>query len=241
VPGITIFAVQMVSMPLFAAGVINGLGHHSGYRNFECDDAATNLLPWGILVGGEELHNNHHAFPTSAKFSVRRWEFDIGWLYICVFRVLKLAKVNKVAPHPVLQPSPRQHVDLDNLRAVIVNRMHVLRDYTRQVTLPVLRYERAAAAGNAALRKAKKLLIRQPKLLDDSAKNRLGELLSDNAALQTVHEFREKLRTLWSGANVSNERLLQQLKDWCAEAEASGIKVLGDFAARLRSYQLAGR
>jgi stearoyl-CoA desaturase (delta-9 desaturase) len=241
VPGITIFAVQMVSMPLFAAGVINGLGHHSGYRNFECDDAATNLLPWGILVGGEELHNNHHAFPTSAKFSVRRWEFDIGWLYICVFRVLKLAKVNKVAPHPVLQPSPRQHVDLDNLRAVIVNRMHVLRDYTRQVTLPVLRCERAAAAGNAALRKAKKLLIRQPKLLDDSAKNRLSELLSDNAALQTVHEFREKLRTLWSGANVSNERLLQQLKDWCAEAEASGIKVLGDFAARLRSYQLAGR
>jgi stearoyl-CoA desaturase (delta-9 desaturase) len=241
VPGITIFAVQMVSMPLFAAGVINGLGHHSGYRNFECDDAATNLLPWGILVGGEELHNNHHAFPTSAKFSVRHWEFDIGWLYICVFRVLKLAKVNKVAPHPVLQPSPRQHVDLDNLRAVIVNRMHVLRDYTRQVTLPVLRCERAAAAGNAALRKAKKLLIRQPKLLDDSAKNRLSELLSDNAALQTVHEFREKLRTLWSGANVSNERLLQQLKDWCAEAEASGIKVLGDFAARLRSYQLAGR
>jgi stearoyl-CoA desaturase (delta-9 desaturase) len=241
VPGITIFAVQMVSMPLFAAGVINGLGHHSGYRNFECDDAATNLVPWGILVGGEELHNNHHAFPTSAKFSVRRWEFDIGWLYICVFRGLRLARVNKVAPRPVLQPSPRQHVDIDNLRAIIVNRMHVLRDYSRQVTLPVLRYERAAAAGNAALRKARKLLIRQPKLLDDSAKNRLSELLSDNAALQTVHEFREKLRTLWSGANVSNERLLQQLKDWCAEAEASGIKVLGDFAARLRSYQLAGR
>jgi stearoyl-CoA desaturase (delta-9 desaturase) len=241
VPGITIFAVQMVSMPLFAAGVINGLGHHSGYRNFECDDAATNLLPWGILVGGEELHNNHHAFPTSAKFSVRRWEFDIGWLYINVFRVLRLAKVNKVAPRPLLQPSPRRHCDLDNLRAIIVNRMHVLRDYTRQVTLPVLRYERAAAAGNAALRKARKLLVRQPKLLDESAKNRLSELLSDNAALQTVHEFREKLRTLWSGANVSNERLLQQLKDWCAEAEASGIKVLEDFAARLRSYQLTGR
>jgi stearoyl-CoA desaturase (delta-9 desaturase) len=109
------------------------------------------------------------------------------------------------------------------------------------VTLPVLRYERAAAAGNAALRKARKLLVRQPKLLDDSAKNRLSELLSDNAALQTVYEFREKLRTLWSGANVSNERLLQQLKDWCAEAEASGIKVLEDFAARLRSYQLAGQ
>jgi stearoyl-CoA desaturase (Delta-9 desaturase) len=241
IPGITIFAVQMLSMPLFAAGVINGLGHHSGYRNFECDDAATNLLPWGVLVGGEELHNNHHAFPTSAKFSVRSWEFDIGWLYICIFRELKLAKVNKVAPRPMLKPTPRQSVDIDNLRAIIVNRMHVLRDYTKQVTLPVLRRERAAAAGDAAWRKAKKLLVRQPKLLDERARHSLSQLLSDNATLQTVHEFREKLRTLWSGANVSNERLLQQLRDWCAEAEASGISVLEDFAARLRSYHLASR
>ncbi|HET6630744.1 MAG TPA: fatty acid desaturase [Woeseiaceae bacterium] len=237
VPGITIIAIQMVSMPLFAAGVINGLGHHSGYRNFECDDAATNLLPWGILVGGEELHNNHHAFPTSAKFSVRRWEFDIGWLYISIFRALGLARVKKVAPKPILK-SPRQHVDLDILRAVIVNRMHVLRDYTRQVTLPVLQKE-CTQAGDSALKRARKLFIRQPQLLDERSRHRLGELLSDNAALHTVHEFRERLRRLWSGANVSNENLLQQLKDWCAEAEASGIKVLEDFAMRLRSYRLA--
>ncbi len=242
VPGITIIAIQMISMPLFAAGVINGLGHHTGYRNFECDDAATNLLPWGFLVGGEELHNNHHAFPTSAKFSVRRWEFDIGWMYICIFRALGLAKVKKVAPRPVLQKTPRPHVDIDidNLRAVIVNRMHVLRDYTRQVTLPVLQRERAKLAGpDSALKRARKLLVRQPQLLDESSRHRLGELLSDNAALHTVHEFRERLRRLWSGANVSNENLLQQLKDWCTEAEASGIKVLEDFAARLRSYRLA--
>ena len=241
VPGIIIIAIQMVSMPLFAAGVINGLGHHSGYRNFECDDAATNLLPWGFLVGGEELHNNHHAFPTSAKFSVRSWEFDIGWAYICIFRALGLAKVKKVAPKPVLQKTPRPHVDIDNLRAVIVNRMHVLRDYTRQVTLPVLQRESAKAAGrDSALKRARKLLVRQPQLLDEPSRHRLREVLSDNAALQTVHEFRERLRRLWSGANVSNEHLLQQLKDWCAEAEASGIKVLEDFAMRLRSYRLAG-
>ena len=239
VPGIIIIAVQMISMPLFAAGVINGLGHYSGYRNFECDDAARNLIPWGIFVGGEELHNNHHAFPTSAKFSIRRWEFDMGWLYICIMRVLGLVKVNKVAPRPVLKEAPPPHVDLDNLRAVIVNRMHVLRDYTKQVTLPVLKRERAVAAGNAALRRARKLLVRQPQLLDENARSRLQELLSDHATLQTVHEFREKLRTLWSTANVSNERLVQQLKDWCAEAEASGIQVLEDFAARLRSYRLA--
>ena len=239
VPGIIIIAVQMLSMPFFAAGVVNGLGHYSGYRNFECDDAATNIVPWGVLIGGEELHNNHHAFPTSAKFSVRRWEFDIGWLYIRVFQALGLAKVKKVAPRPVLQSDPPRQVNLDNLRAIIVNRMHVLRDYTKQVTLPVLKREKAIAAGDAALRKARKLLVRQPKLLDDRAKRRLSELLSNNAALETVHEFREKLRDLWSGANVSNEKLLAQLKEWCAEAEASGIQVLEEFAARLRSYQLA--
>ncbi len=239
VPGIIIIAVQMLSMPFFAAGVINGLGHYSGYRNFECDDAATNIVPWGVLIGGEELHNNHHAFPTSAKFSVRRWEFDIGWLYIRVFQVLGLAKVKKVAPRPVLQSNPPRQATLDNLRAIIVNRMHVLRDYTKQVTLPVLKKEKAITAGDAALRKAKKLLVRQPKLLDEQARHRLSELLSNNAALETVHEFREKLRDLWSGANVSNEKLLAQLKEWCAEAEASGIKVLEEFAARLRSYQLA--
>ena len=241
IPGITIFAVQMISMPLFAAGVINGLGHHSGYRNFECDDAATNLVPWGIFVGGEELHNNHHAFPTSAKFSVRRWEFDIGWLYINVFRALGLAKVKKVAPQPKIQAVPRQQVDIDTLRAIIVNRMHVLRDYTRHVTLPVLRREWADAASGVTLRRARTLLTRQPKLLDERARHRLGEMLSDNPALRTVHDFRERLSRLWSGANVSNERLLQQLRDWCAEAEASGIQVLEEFAARLRSYALATR
>jgi stearoyl-CoA desaturase (delta-9 desaturase) len=239
VPGIIIFAVQMLSMPLFAAGVINGFGHYSGYRNFECDDAARNIVPWAFLIGGEELHNNHHAFPTSAKFSVRNWEFDIGWLYIRIFELFRLARVRKVAPRPVVKARPKPQADLDNLRAIIVNRMHVLRDYTRRVTLPVLKTERAIAAGNTALRKAKTLLIRQPRLLDDRATARLREVLSDNAALQTVHEFRERLRELWSGATVSNDKLLAQLKQWCAEAEASGIKVLEDFAARLRSYQLA--
>ena len=239
VPGIIMVAVQMVSMPLFAAGVINGLGHYSGYRNFECDDAARNLMPWAFLIGGEELHNNHHAFPTSAKFSVRNWEFDIGWLYIRLFQLFRLAKVRKVAPRPVLKARPKSQVDLDNLRAIIVNRMHVLRDYTKRVTLPVLRTERTVAAGNTALRKARKLLIRQPRLLDEHAKARLREVLANNAALQTVHDFRERLRELWSGANVSNDKLLAQLKTWCAEAEASRIKVLQDFAARLRLYQLS--
>jgi stearoyl-CoA desaturase (delta-9 desaturase) len=239
IPGIIIFAIQMASMPLFAAGVINGVGHHSGYRNFECDDAARNIVPWAFLIGGEELHNNHQAFPTSAKFSVRPWEFDIGWMYITLMRYLRLARVNKVAPRPVMQKAPESHVSIDNLRAIIVNRMHVLRDYTRHVTLPVFRMARSQATGSKSLRKARKLLIRRPLLLDDSARSRLNEILSNNSALQTVHEFRERLSELWSGANVSNEKLLENLKDWCRQAEESGIQVLEDFARRLRSYQLA--
>jgi len=241
VPGITIFAIQMMSMPVFAAGIINGVGHHSGYRNFECEDAATNIVPWGLLIGGEELHNNHHAFPTSAKFSIRRWEFDIGWLYIRLFSLFGLAKVNRVAPQPIIEPTPDSELDVENLRAIIVNRMHVLRDYTKQVTLPVFQTEQAMASGNAAFKRAKKLLIRRPTLLDENAMERLGNLLSEHDSLKTVYEFREKLSEIWSGANVSNEKLLQQLKDWCHEAEASGIKSLEDFAERLRSYQLSAK
>ena len=240
VPGITMIAIQMASMPVFAAGILNGVGQYYGYRNFECDDAATNLVPWAFLIGGEELHNNHHAFPTSAKFSVRKWEFDIGWLYIRLFSALGLARVNRVAPQPVIESTPEDELDIETLRAIIVNRMHVLRDYTRHVTLPVFKREKRHAKGNRAMRKARVLLVRRPSLLDENARARLRGLLDDNASLKTVHEFREKLSEIWSGAtNVSNESLLEQLRQWCREAEASGIQVLEDFAARLRSYQMA--
>jgi len=239
VPGITIFAIQMMSMPVFAAGIINGVGHHTGYRNFECDDAATNIVPWGLLIGGEELHNNHHAFPTSAKFSVRKWEFDIGWLYIRLFSAFGLAKVNRVAPRPIIEQRPDPELDVETLRAIIVNRMHVLRDYTKQVTLPVFKTERSRARSDEAFRQAKRLLIRHPKLLDDTAMEKLRNLLARYSSLRTVHDFRDKLSEIWSGANVSNEKLLRQLKDWCQEAEASGIDALKDFAYRLKSYQMS--
>jgi stearoyl-CoA desaturase (delta-9 desaturase) len=239
IPGIIIFAVQMASMPVFAAGVINGIGHHSGYRNFECDDAATNIVPWGMLIGGEELHNNHPAFPTSAKFSVRRWEFDIGWLYIRIFEICGLARVNRVAPRPVVEEKADGTLDIETLKAIVVNRMHVLRDYTKQVTLPVFDMQRAQAARDATLHKARRLLVRRPILLDDAGLARLNEVLANNRAIRTVHEFREKLSELWGGANVSNEKLLEHLKEWCAAAEASGIVVLEEFAQRLRSYRLA--
>lgn len=236
-PGIIIIAIQMLAMPLLAAGVINGLGHHSGYRNFECPDAATNIVPWGIVLGGEELHNNHHAFPSSAKFSVRRWEFDSGWFWIKLFSALGLAKVNRVAPTPVVQPQ-RKHIDLETVRAVITNRMHVLRNYTMQVTLPVWRAE-FKRAGRQLHGSVKKLLIREPMLLDASAKSQLQLVLAQHQILNTVYESRERLRQLWAGHVISNEHLVNNLKEWIAQAESSGIQSLQEFAAKLRSYAMA--
>ncbi len=234
-PGLTVFAVQMIAMPVFAAGVINGLGHHTGYRNFESDDASTNLTPFAFLIGGEELHNNHHAFPTSARFSSRRWEFDLGWAWIRILSALGLCRIRRVAPTPAFAEAPR-HVDMETLRAVMENRMHVLRDYTRRVTLPVLKHERRTPEMQELLKRARRLFVRRPSLLDEAAKQRLTAVLSQSPSLRTVHDFRDRLQSIWEQANVSNEKLLGQLRDWCAAAEASGIDALEEFALQLRGY-----
>jgi len=236
VPGIIILSVQLVSMPMLAAGVINGLGHAVGYRNFECDNAARNLVPWGLLTGGEELHNNHHAFPSSARFSMRGGEFDIGWLWLQVFSTFGLAKVRKVAPRA--RPDvPRPVVDLDTVRTVITGRMDVLRNYTKTVTLPVLKSEVARSAGTLSLR-VKRLLVRHPVMLDEAARARLQQVLAENAALRTVTEFRDRLAVLWSGRIGNNERLTAHLVEWIREAEASHIERLQEFARALRGYRL---
>ncbi len=235
VPGIIIIAVQMLAIPLMAAGVINGLGHHTGYRNFECADAARNIVPWGILVAGEELHNNHHAFPSSAKFSMRPWEFDIGWLYIRILSALGLAKVRRVAPS-LVREQPKGDVDLETLRAVLVNRMHVLRDYARDVTVPVVRGQLSNLQGKA-VRSARRLLVREPLLLDNEAQRSLSELLAASPALKTVYEFRERLNVLWSGTHTSNETLLQHFRKWITDAEESGIAVLQNYARAMRGVR----
>jgi len=234
-PGITVFAVQMLAMPVCAAGIINGLGHAKGYRNYESDDTSTNLLPVAVLIGGEELHNNHHAFPTAAKFSSRWWEFDIGWLYISILKAIGLCRVRRLAPMPRITSSPRS-VDVKTVAAVLQNRMHVLRDYRRKVVLPVFRMEKRFDKSNRLLRRARKLIVAGPVLMDDAARERLARLLEDNAALRTVHEFRQQLLALWEQAHVSNERLVSQLREWCSRAEASGVDALHDFSANLRGY-----
>ncbi len=233
--GITVFAVQMLAMPVCAAGIINGLGHAKGYRNYESDDTSTNLFPLAVLIGGEELHNNHHAFPTAAKFSARWWEFDIGWLYITLLKTVGLCKVRRLAPMPQITTTPRS-VDIETVAAVLQNRMHVLRDYRRKVMLPVFRLEKRLDNKNQLLRRARKLFVTGPTLMDDAARERLALLLENNVALHTVHEFRQQLLALWEQANVSNERLVSHLREWCRRAEASGVDVLHDFSANLRGY-----
>ena len=237
--GITVWAAQMLAIPFLAAGVVNGIGHYSGYRNFECKDAATNVVPWGVFLAGEELHNNHHAFPSSAKFALRPWEFDMGWMYISALRWLKLAKVRRVAPTPVMAEQPQEN--LDTVRAVIVNRLHVLRHYARDVIKPVLREERdkaCAAFRHRLLARSRRLLVRDRALLNAKQQRRLKVTLHRSQALQTVYEFRLRLETLWDSGSMNNETLVQQFKDWCAQAEATGIESLKEFAAELRSYSL---
>jgi stearoyl-CoA desaturase (Delta-9 desaturase) len=235
VPGIIILSVQLIATPLMAAGIVNGIGHYWGYRNFECPDAARNISPWGLLIGGEELHNNHHAFPSSAKFSIMPWEFDIGWLYIKIFSAFGLAQVIRIAPQPLRQ----QHrpVDLDTVQAVVINRMHVLRDYSVNVMLPVLRAQ-VGSVSNQLAQGARKLFVREPAILDEAARRKLSDLLASNEQLKTVHDFRDRLKLLWGGAHQSNESMLQYMRDWIAQAEASGIKALADYAAALRGYAM---
>ena len=238
IPGIIMIAVQLTTMPLLAAGIINGVGHAKGYRNFETEDASTNLWPWALFIAGEELHNNHHAFPSSAKFSQRPWEIDLGWLHLKALSALGLAKIRRVAPEPELKASPKVP-DVDALRAVIVNRMHVLRHYTNSVTLPVLRSELDALGDNAArlARRAKRLLKWQPGFLDRDSQIHLAELIERHPGLKTVLAYRSELTALWEGAHTSNERLLADFRDWCSRAESSGIEVLRDFARYLKSFE----
>jgi len=233
VPGIVMIAVHLAAQPFFAGGVINGLGHAVGYRSFEMPSTATNLVPWALLLGGEELHNNHHAFPRSARFSVQRWELDIGWLWIRLFSALGLARVRWVAPRPHLERR-RGELDADTVQALFVNRMHVLRAYARGVVLPVCRELRRREPHGAVPAIAPQLLIRHPALLAEEARRRLRELLERHEVLRRVVEYRDGLQQLWDDA--SSSQALARLSDWCRRAEGSGIGALREFAQALRAY-----
>ncbi len=237
VPGLLILVVQIIWIPFWAAGVINGVGHWFGYRSYDAADASTNIVPWGILIGGEELHNNHHAFATSAKLSSKWYEFDIGWMYIRIMEILGLATVKKLAPKPRFEP--KAAADLDTLHAVIANRYDVLSRYAKSVkktyAAELARLTHWSPSDAEVLRSLKRALLRGQALAGtESAK--LGEALKKSRALATAIAMRDELAALWDRSAASKDQLLRQLQDWCHRAEASGIAPLVDFSHRLRSY-----
>jgi len=238
IPAIVMVAVHLSAQPLFAGGVVNGLGHAVGYRSFEMPSTATNLVPWGVLLGGEELHNNHHAFPRSARFAVQRWEFDIGWFWISVFRTLGLAKVRYVAPRLRLERQ-RSELDADTVQALFKNRLHVLREYARQVVLPVCRELARREPRGSLPAMTPKLLIRHPTLLAEEARRVLRDLLERHEVLRRVVEYREGLQHLWNETSANQAKAVAQLREWCARAEASGIRALREFSQGLPAYALA--
>jgi len=237
--GLTVWAVQMIWIPLLAAGVVNGLGHAVGYRNFECKDAATNILPWGILIGGEELHNNHHTYPNSAKLSVKKWEFDMGWLWIRLFSVLGLATVRRTAPiaHRI---EGKQTMDMDTAMAILNNRFQIMAQYRKQVIKPLAQQEmqRVDESVRHLFRRAKRLLSRETSLLEPQQEAKIQTILEQSQSLRIIYEKRLALQQIWTRTSSNGHEMLQALSDWCIQAEATGIKALRDFAAQLRTYSL---
>ncbi len=237
--GITVWAIQMIVIPFCAAGVVNGIGHYWGYRNFECPDAARNVSPWGFLLGGEELHNNHHAYATSAKFSIRKWEFDLGWCYIRLLQALKLAKVKRLPPQLCQEPAKAQ-IDLETVKAVVTSRLQVMAHYSREVIMPVLEEEKHKLEEKSRdlWKRAKELLIKADNLVDEAGRQRIAHILENNPKLQAVYHSRLKLQAIWERTTANHRELIEALQEWCHQAEASGIKVLQNFAAGVRSYSL---
>lgn len=241
IPGISIWAVQMMWIPLWAAGVINGIGHAWGYRNFECLDAARNVFPWGFWIGGEELHNNHHTFASSAKFSLKWWEFDLGWMYIKLMSWLGLAKVKKLPPQ-LVQNQMKAQIDLETVRAVVGHRFQVLRHYYQQVVKPMLKQMKQehqfSPADKQLLAKAKSLFKREEKLLSAHAQATLNELTNRFEHLKVIYQYRQNLQNIWMKTATTQKELVDALQQWCKQAEESGIDALKNFAATVKSYTL---
>ena len=240
-PGIALWAIQMAWIPFWAAGVVNGLGHWWGYRNFESADTSTNLTPWGVWIGGEELHNNHHAFPSSARFSMRRWEFDIGWAAIKGLEKVGLAKVLRVAPSLDIRPNIAVP-DGETLRALLSHRFQAMTDYQRNVLKPALREEAAAAGARLREllpRRMRRGLVDDGRWLKPEAREQLRSWVSQRPRIQALVEHRARLSALLEARSHDAAERLRQLQAWCQEAEASGIRALQDYSARLKGYALA--
>lgn len=234
--GATVWAVQMLWIPITAAGIINGIGHYWGYRNFEAPDASTNISPIGVIIGGEELHNNHHTYPTSARFSVKPYEFDIGWFYISLMSKIGWAKVKKTPPR--LQLGDIKPVaDEKTLEALIANRYEVMAGYARSVRQELAATLKAKQDDSGLLKAARRWLHRDAEQVPTSAQPQLAEVRAAYPALDKMLTMREELRQMWLSTSQSREQLTHELQAWCRRAEESGIATLREFSIRLRAAQ----
>jgi stearoyl-CoA desaturase (Delta-9 desaturase) len=241
VGGLAVWGVQMAWIPFFAAGVINGIGHFWGYRNFDHPDASHNIVPWAVLIGGEELHNNHHTYPTSAKLSTQWYEFDLGWGYIRVLQWLGLAKVLRVAPVPRVSRA-RHAIDVQTLQAVVSNRYDLLARYaraTRKAFRDELARLRLSAPEYDRFAGLKKWVTRRSAAVPEAQQKTLAELMGRSGVIKTLIEMRDELAITWQHATSSSDDMLSHLQRWIARAEASGIQALQEAAARIRSYKPA--
>jgi len=235
--GVAAWAIQMAWIPFWAAGVVNGLGHWWGYRNFETHDTATNLSPWGVWIGGEELHNNHHAFPSSAKFALRKWEFDIGWAAIKGLQKARLAKVLRVAPSLDVRPNIPMP-DMETMKALLAHRFQALTDFHRRVLKPAMREEIEAETVRKLPRRLRKGLVDDGRWLSPESRAQMQAWIAASPRVQALIEHRRRLVAVLEARSTNAADSLHRLQEWCREAEASGIRSLQDFASRLRGYAL---
>lgn len=239
--GLAVWALQMAWIPIWAAGVVNGIGHFWGYRNFEAVDASTNVSPWGIIIGGEELHNNHHTYPTSAKFSVKPYEFDIGWMYISVLSAMGLAKAKKTPPKAAYGEVQALATE-QTLEAMIANRYEVMASYARQMrdtAQAEMAHLKSKSDDVDMLKAVKQWLHRDDDKVPAALKAQVELVRAQLPSVSTMHAMREELRQLWSNAALSREQMATGLQAWCQRAEDSGIAALREFSLRLRSIKMA--
>jgi len=227
--GIIIWSIQMMWTPIFAAGGINGAGHYWGYRNYNTNDDSTNMSPIGIIIGGEELHNNHHAYPTAAKFSLRPWEFDIGWMYIKIFGAIGLCKVKRVAPMPIIQKNENTDSKLI-AQSLLQSKLAVITDYTQKVLKPAYQKEK--------FKLSFKLLADHPQRLNEHQEDKINALLENNSTLHTIYILKNRLHEILHSRQTKHEQFIETLNIWSNEAKGHGIAALDDFLVRLRSYKV---
>ena len=237
--GLSIWAVQMIWIPLWAAGVVNGIGHYWGYRNFEASDNSTNIIPWGIIIGGEELHNNHHAYATSAKLSNKWYEFDIGWFYIRILEILGLAKAKKTIPQIKLDAS-KTRPDLASLQSITTHRYVVLIEYVRMMrTLGQKELRDILESKNFSSKTTKQwwaLLRKNSESLTEIEAKEVQQLLHASSLLRTLYDFYQSLQKIWERSSASAEDLVKELQIWCERAQATGITPLADFSKYLARF-----